>query len=86
MLGAPGLMSSLGLPVCRYLRVPGDLLASWNSDPVAMLGAPGLVTSRLYAICVSPAPWNADLVAMLGAPGLMSSLGLLSLSLFACPR
>ena len=41
-----------------------------------MLGAPGLVTSRRYAICVSPAPWNADLVAMLGAPGLMSSLGL----------
>ena len=41
MLGAPGLMSSLGLLVCRYLRVPGDLLSSWNSHPVAMLGAPG---------------------------------------------
>ena len=29
MLGAPGLMSSLGLRICRYLRVPGDLLAGW---------------------------------------------------------
>ena len=58
------------------MRVSGHLLASWNSHSVAMLGAPGLVTSPLYVFCVSPALWNADLVAMLGAPGLMSSLGL----------
>ena len=29
MLGAPGLMSSLGLRVCRYLRVPGAVEAAW---------------------------------------------------------
>ena len=29
MLGAPGLMSSLGLRVCRYLRVPGAVEAGW---------------------------------------------------------
>ena len=30
MLGAPGLMSSLGLRVCRYLCVPGAVEAGWR--------------------------------------------------------
>ena len=32
------------------MRVPGDLLTPWNADLVAMLGAPGLVTSLGWLI------------------------------------